>query len=63
MLEDVKTIIAGNRFHQSIKSPPQSNRIILDIHIKMPMPGKTPEEQAKQGALQYAKAWGGMSMS
>jgi len=28
----------------------------------MPMPGKTPEEQAKQGALQYAKAWGGTSI-
>ena len=27
----------------------------------MPMPGKTPEEQARQGVLQYAKAWGGMS--
>jgi hypothetical protein len=25
----------------------------------MPMPGKSPEEQAKQGVLQYAKAWGG----
>ena len=28
----------------------------------MPMPGKSPEEQAKQGVLQYAKAWGGMSI-
>jgi hypothetical protein len=27
----------------------------------MPMPGKSPEEQAKQGVLQYAKAWGGIS--
>lgn len=27
----------------------------------MPMPGKSPEEEAKQGALQYAKGWGGMS--
>jgi hypothetical protein len=28
----------------------------------MPMPGKSPEEQAKQGVLQYAKAWGGTSI-
>lgn len=27
----------------------------------MPMPDKSTEEQAKQGALQYAKAWGGTS--
>jgi hypothetical protein len=26
----------------------------------MPMPGATPEEKAKQGVMQYAKAWGGM---
>lgn len=62
-LEDVDTIVAGNHFHHPIESPSQSEPIIPNTPIKMPMPGKTPEEQAKQGALQYAKAWGGMSIS
>lgn len=33
--------------------------LVVSIISKMPMPSKSTEEEAKQGVLQYAKAWGG----
>jgi hypothetical protein len=61
-LEDTRAIVVGNRSHHPIETPLHPKPIASNTSIKMPMPGKTPEEQAKQGALQYAKAWGGTSI-